>query len=100
MFITPMEKINGIGSAQGFSVEKEQSAQSASFTDIFKNTVENVKKSEEDLSQAEYMLATGQIDDAHTVPALMAKAQLATDLLVSVKTQALAAYNELIKISG
>ncbi len=51
------------------------------------------------LKQSAVPLATGQIDDAHTVPAAAAKAQLSVELLSALRNKALEAYTEIIRIS-
>ena len=61
--------------------------------------INNVEMAERDLENKEYLLATGQIDDAHTVPIAAAEAQLSIDLLVSLRNKAVEAYNELMRIS-
>ena len=69
------------------------------FKDIFTNMVNNVTETEETLEQQEYLLATGQLDDAHTVTIAASEAQMAVDLLVQMSNKALDAYNELMRIS-
>ncbi|CUX71946.1 flagellar hook-basal body protein FliE [Clostridium sp. C105KSO15] len=99
MFITPMVPINSIGDIG--SEKKVTSGQTGSsmFQDIFKEAIQNVKSTEKDLTTQEYLLATGQIDDAHTVPAAAAKAQLSAELLTALRNKALEAYNEMIRIN-
>lgn len=99
MFITPMNPYSTI--ADMGNDKKAASVQdgSAMFQDIFKEAVQNVKSSEADLSKQEYLLSTGQIDDAHTVPAAAAKAQLSVELLSTLRNKALEAYTEMIRIS-
>lgn len=99
MFITPMVPINSIGDIG--SEKKVTSGQTGSsmFQDIFKEAIQNVKSTEKELTTQEYLLATGQIDDAHTVPAAAAKAQLSAELLTALRNKALEAYNEMIRIN-
>ena len=47
----------------------------------------------------QYLLSTGQVDDAHSLPIAEAKAGLALDVLISLRNKTLDAYNELIKIN-
>ena len=47
----------------------------------------------------QYLLATGQLDDAHALPIAEAKAGLSLDVLIGLRNKTLEAYNELIKIS-
>lgn len=98
-FITPiqlMQPITQIGSTQAVQ-SKEQNGQS--FQSIFQSLYQDARTSEVELAQKEYLLATGQIDDAHQVPIAAAKAELATNLLVQVRNKAMDGYNELMRIS-
>lgn len=69
------------------------------FQDIFQSAVQDVVSAEQELEQSQYLLATGQIDDAHTVPIAAAKAQLSVDLMVQLRNKAIESYNELMRIS-
>ncbi len=98
-FITPiqlMQPITQIASTQAVQ-SKEQNGQS--FQSIFQSLYQDARTSEVELAQKEYLLATGQIDDAHQVPIAAAKAELATNLLVQVRNKAMDGYNELMRIS-
>lgn len=99
MFITPIRTLDSI--ADLGTAKKVGSVKNAgpAFQDIFKEAVENVKTTESDLSRQQYLLSTGQIDDAHTVPAAAAKAQLSVELLSALRNKALEAYTEIIRIS-
>ena len=57
------------------------------FRIFLKEAVNNVKTTESDLTRQEYLLSTGQIDDAHTVPAAAAKAQLSSRTSFSTEEQ-------------
>ena len=58
-----------------------------------------MKDSQKNLEDKQYLLATGQIDDAHTIPIALSEAQLSVDLLVQLRNKAVEAYNELMRIS-
>ena len=97
-FITPIQPLSfgeGIGAAGKVN---EQSGTSA-FKGIFDEAVNNVKTIEEDLVNKQYLLATGQIEDAHSVMIASSQAQLAVDMLVSLRNKALDSYNEIMRIS-
>ena len=47
----------------------------------------------------QYLLATGQLDDAHSLPIAQAKAGISIDLLVTLRNKALESYNELLKMN-
>jgi flagellar hook-basal body complex protein FliE len=99
MFITPISPLNSITNIGSEAKVTSGQTGSSVFKDIFNEAVQNVKSSEADLTQQEYLLSTGQIDDAHTVPAAAAKAQLSAELLTALRNKALEAYTEIIRIS-
>lgn len=95
-FITPIQRLGSIG-----EIGKNQNVSEGSsvFADIFNNAIKDVADTEANLEQKQYLLATGQIDDAHTVPIAASEAQMAVDMLVQLRNKALDAYNELMRIS-
>lgn len=99
-FITPMMPWNSIG---GIQEEVRQTnvvnAEASLFKDVFKNTIDQVRETQADVENKQYLLATGQLDDAHALPIAEAKASLSLDVLIGLRNKALESYNELIKIS-
>ena len=98
-FITPIQPLKfGVGgiTASKSSVIEEGTAL---FKDVFSDAIQNLKDTQKNLEDKQYLLATGQIDDAHTVPIAAAEAQLSVDLLVQLRNKAVEAYNELMRIS-
>lgn len=71
----------------------------ALFRGIFQEAVNNVTTTERDLVDKQYLLATGQIEDAHSVMIAASEAQMAVDMLVSLRNKAMESYNELMRIS-
>ncbi len=69
------------------------------FENVFKSALDDVASNEKSLEQAQYLLSTGQIEDAHTVPVASSMAQLSVDFLVQLRNKALDSYNELMRIS-
>lgn len=98
MFITPIQPMNLAERAETTQKVSGQEGTSI-FRSIFDEAIGNVKSTEDDLVEKQYLLATGQIEDAHSVPIAAAEAQLAVDLLVSLRNKALESYNELMRIS-
>ena len=98
-FITPIQPLKfGVG---GITASKRSVIEegTALFKDVFSDAIQNVKDTQKNLEDKQYLLATGQIDDAHTVPIAAAEAQLSVDLLVQLRNKAVEAYNELMRIS-
>lgn len=100
-FITPIEMMSfhPIMENRTEKVQSENNIENSSFGQIFKGLYTDAKVAETDLVQKQYLLATGQIDDAHQVPIAAAKAELATSILVQVRNKAVESYNELMRIN-
>lgn len=100
-FIVPMQpwgtigNLNMNGSQEAATVNEEASL----FKDIFKNALNQVKDTQADVEYKQYLLATGQLDDAHTLPIAEAKAGLSLDVLIALRNKTVESYNELIKMS-
>lgn len=77
----------------------EQNGSESMFKGIFDEAIQNVKSTEKELTNQQYLLATGQIEDAHTVMIAASQAQVAVDMLVQLRNKALDSYNELMRIS-
>ena len=74
--------------------ETGEAAQSA-FGQIFKSLIQNVVDTDAEFTQAQYLLATGQLDNPAQLSIAAYKNQVAVDLLVQMRNKALDAYNEL-----
>lgn len=72
--------------------------QDASFLDIFKGLVNNVVETNEQVDRDAIDLLLGNIDDLATVQDHITKAEIAVDLLVSVKNEVISAYNSIINM--
>ncbi len=98
-FITLMSPWQSIGGAEGTQNAAVVNAEASLFKDIFKNAVDQVRETEADVEHKQYLLSTGQLDDAHTLPIAEAKAALSLDVLISLRNKAVESYNELIKMN-
>ncbi len=98
MFITPIQPMSLTGiSGSGTKIKGEEGI--AAFKSIFEEAIDNVRTTEDTLAKNQYLLATGQIEDPHTVSIASSEAQLASDVLVSLRNKALEAYNEIMRIN-
>lgn len=73
-------------------------ANEASFLNIFKGMVDNVVETNEQVDRDAIDLMLGNIDDLAQVQSNITKAGIAVDLLVTVKNEALSAYNTIINM--
>ena len=69
------------------------------FADVFQYAIDNVKQTDAEKNQAEYLLATGQLDNPATLSIASTKAQLSVELLVQLRNKALDAYSEITRMS-
>ena len=69
------------------------------FTDIFQTAISAVKETEQEEADLEYLMATGQLDNP--VPLVLAanKASISVNLLMQLRSRAMEAYNELIRMN-
>lgn len=97
-FITPIQPWSSINTENTYSLSGGDN-QGGMFRKIFENAVNDVEETEKNLVQQQYLLATGQVDDPHTVQIAASEAQLSTNMLVQLRNKTLDAYNELMRIS-
>lgn len=99
--ITPIERMGAIASLQqSDALEQTQGQeQKGMFASVFQNAIDNVKETDADLVQGQYLLSTGQLDNPSTVMIAAVKNETAVSLLVQLRNKALDAYNELTRIS-
>lgn len=77
----------------------ETKTQPTMFADIFRSMVDNVRQTDAAKTQAEYALATGELDNPAVATVAATQAELSLSLLVQVRNKALDAYSELMRIS-
>ena len=77
------------------AAEETGKAAESAFGQIFSSLIQNVKDTDAEFTQAQYLLATGQLDNPAQLSIAAYKNQVAVDLLVQLRNKALDAYNEL-----
>ena len=77
----------------------ETKTQPTMFADIFRSMVDNVRQTDAAKTQAEYALATGELDNPAVATVAATQAELSLSLLVQMRNKALDAYSELMRIS-
>lgn len=68
------------------------------FSDIFGAAIDAVKETDAEKNHAEYLLATGQLDNPAELTIATTKAQMSVELLVQLRNKALEAYSEVMRI--
>ena len=90
----PMSRMQHMDAGNAVVAEAEK----ASFFDIFKGMVTNVIETNKQVDQDAIDLMLGNIDDLATVQANITKANIAVDLLVTVKNEVISTYNSIINM--
>ena len=67
----------------------------STFGSLFTGLIQNVKDTDAEFTQAQYLLATGQLDNPAQVGIAAYKAEISVSLLLQMRDRALTAYNEL-----
>ena len=96
--INKLQPITGIAGAEKLAAAKE--SELGTFGSIFQSAIDNVKETDAEKTEAQYLLATGQLDNPAELTIAATKAQIALDLLIQLRNKALDAYNELKNISA
>lgn len=101
MFITPMDYLNSINDLSKLTDNSASKAvdKKYDFRNVFNQAVDNVKETENNLAKEQSAFVTGQSQDTHSLGIAASQAQIAVDLLVSMRNKALESYNELMRIS-
>ena len=98
--ITPIERLDAIS---GLEQPKPQTSAEVTgdslFGAVFQNAINNVREADAEKGQAQYLLATGQLDNPAALTVASAKSELAISLLVQLRNKALEAYQEMTRIS-
>ncbi len=99
--LTPLSTLTPVEPVTPLNVTNETMAidvKDASFIDVFRGLVDNVVETNEQVDRDAIDLMLGNIDDLAQVQANIEKASVAVDLLVTVKNEALSAYNTIINM--
>ena len=81
------------------TVETVQTAEQVPFGAVFRSAVDNVRQTDAEKVQTDYLLATGQLDNPAQSTIAGTKYQMAVELLVQLRNRALDAYSELTRIN-
>lgn len=69
------------------------------FLSVFQSAIDNVKQTDQEVVNNEYLLSTGQLDNPAVLTISETKSAMAVELLVQLRNKALDAYSELTRIS-
>lgn len=68
-------------------------------TSIFKDAIQNVRDTDAEFVDAQYLLATGQLDNPAQLSLAAYKNEIAVDLLIQLRNRALEMYNQLTSMN-
>lgn len=69
------------------------------FSDVLNTAINNVKETEAERVEADYLLATGQLDNPAILSIANSKAEIAVQLMVQMRNKALESYNTVMSMS-
>ena len=84
---------------KGAESKKATATPEVMFGDVFNAAVEAVKESDAQKSQAQYLLATGQLDNPAELTIAASKYEMSVNLMVQLRNKGVEAFNELMRIS-
>lgn len=101
MFITPISPMLPMDETliKGTAATEGAASAGSTFQQIFQNAIQDMKDTQAVVDQDTHLLATGQIDDLHTLGIDTTKAYLAERLVVEIRNRALDAYSEIMRIN-
>lgn len=101
--LTPLEKLTPLTPLTPEEESKTKGASSATeesvFGAVFRSAIENVKETDADFKESQYLLATGQLDNPAATMIAAYKNQTAVNLLVQLRNKAQEAYSELSRMN-
>ena len=98
-FITPIRLWGSIEGINNVSAVSKTASADGMFRSIFESALQDVRDTESNLQTQQYLLATGQIDDPHSVQIAASEAQLSVNMLVQLRNKALESYNEVMRMT-
>lgn len=96
-------KINQIQSISGDNLlqnnSKIQDKETGMFESVLRSAIDNVKNTESEAVKAQYLMATGQLDNPALLSIAQTKSAIAVDMLIQLRNRSLDAYSELTRIN-
>lgn len=81
------------------SPDSENTGDENFVTSIFKDAIRNVRETDAEFVNAQYLLATGQLDNPAELSLAAYKNEIAVDLLIQLRNRALEMYNQLTSMN-
>lgn len=97
--LTPITPLAPLGKSKNVEETAAAGTGESIFESIFKNAIQNVKETDAEFSEAQYLLSTGQLDNPATALIAYTKEEVAVNLLIQLRNRAMDAYSELTRMS-
>ncbi|MCL2086349.1 MAG: flagellar hook-basal body complex protein FliE [Oscillospiraceae bacterium] len=97
--IPPIQTIEQQRASKALDLEEMTVLENPGFLDVFRGIVVGAAQTQEQKTTDMLDLMLGNTDDIEGIQSNIAKAEIATDLLVTVKNTVVDSYNEIIKMS-
>ena len=98
--ISPIIPLHPVSGPEGIGAADTKTRQGGNvFEDVLRSAIENVKQTDSEYGEAQYLMATGQLDNPAALMISAAKVETAVDMLVQLRDRSLNAYSELMRIS-
>lgn len=103
MFIVPLTGLSGIAPSETAAKAPEAAPADGGvtipFADVFKSVLDNAVETTAQAQQDSIDVMLGNIDDLHTVTINAQKAEVAVELLSTIRSRALEAYSEIMRMN-
>ncbi|MBQ7784377.1 MAG: flagellar hook-basal body complex protein FliE [Oscillospiraceae bacterium] len=101
MYIVPISSsitpLNILSQNEAVSESTEKLSQ-PSFTDVFREVMNDVTETQQTVNEDAARLVMGEIDDLHTIYNNLTKAQVAVETFVAIKDTCQQSYNEIMQM--
>lgn len=101
--LTPLDKLTPLtplSPEKGTKVQDASSlAEESVFSAVFRSAIDDVKETDAEFKESQYLLTTGQLDNPAATMIAAYKNQTAVNLLVQLRNKAQDAYSELTRMN-
>lgn len=99
--ISPIEMLGSISPIQQTETASpvQQLGGGGLFASVFQSAIQNVKDTNAENVQAQYLLSTGQLDNPASAMIAATKYAISVDMLIQFRNKALDAYSELTRMN-
>lgn len=98
MFIESIQPLQGLNELGKIKDRTDESGDKGLFKSIFDDAINNYVDSEKQVDEDVYKLSIGETDDLHNLVINMRKAEMSLDLMLQLRSKALDAYNEIMRM--